>query len=437
MSLTSIFDLLEARELDALSKMCASGELGEDVLRSLHATRKISPLMSLVMCAAFPCETNENTGPKLVEITGDIWERMQRQNGPHPPARDYFDKVVDLARAMIHAGADPHQEAPGDCQLDAMASIQVSQLDEEGNFVEDEDDGPDEYGYPIIQDVQVEDQLTVPCAGRSALSLVVAMRSEMIQSSAMMREDQGCEEHEWDQAVNQFSQDPYKQKPQVVGAWEGAAQRLGKLVKLLQDTEPPPRVPRVRIPESVLSLWEASRADVSSHDLRLECADGERVSCHGHVLSLSSRPVKVMLAAPMVEGQQRCIKLHDCPRAAAALFVDLVYTGTTAADEDDLDAPLCLSALDLAHRWEATSVVAMLERALLDLVSEDHFEAIALAAALKELPLLRRACIKFGASSHAIAQKRARRELSPVVATLLGDSPAEVSAPATKKRRSF
>ena len=51
-------------------------------------------------------------------------------------------------------------------------------------------------------------------------------------------------------------------------------------------------------------------------------------------------------------------------------------------------------------------MVSMLERALASLVTDPHFEAIATAAALKELPLLRRACVRFGAASTTVGHQR-------------------------------
>ena len=265
--------------------------------------------------------------------------------------------------------------------------------------------------------------ITVGCAGRSALSLVAALRTKMRASEAQKRNmdyDNPHRELHWDPA------------PKVLRAWQDNELLLDELFKLFGKTEPPPRTVRVSVDEGVLGLWEASRADHASHDVILECAASEQASCHGHLLSLASPVVKVMLDSEMTEGQHRRIPVHDCPQFAANLFLDLVYSGTT---DDPPDATACVAALDLAYRWQVSGVVAMLERALTNLISDRDFEPIAIAAALKELPQLRRACLRFAAGSESVARKRARRELTPAVAEMLGDRPAAQTSTQARKRR--
>ena len=57
--------------------------------------------------------------------------------------------------------------------------------------------------------------------------------------------------------------------------------------------------------------------------------------------------------------------------------------------------PVALSAIELAHRWQAEGDVGMLERALVPLLAAETFAPIANEAALKELRLLSSSCITF------------------------------------------
>merc|ERR1712014_529338 len=100
--------------------------------------------------------------------------------------------------------------------------------------------------------------------------------------------------------------------------------------------------------------------DSASHDFTFHTRDAS-VTAHAAVLSKASPVLAAMLTTGMCEGQQRRIELKDVSSESVRLFLGLVYTGTTTMDFGQSEA---LAALDLAHRWQATIVVGMLENAL-------------------------------------------------------------------------
>ena len=146
-----------------------------------------------------------------------------------------------------------------------------------------------------------------------------------------------------------------------------------------------------------------------------------------------------MLGPAFREGQQRKIEVSDTPEAAVRLFLELLYTGGSTADP--LAVPVALSAIELAHRWQAEGAVGMLERALLPLLSAETFTSIANEAALKELRLLSSSCITFARNEESAIDELVRNgELSAAALRLIGRSVAadrREPAGGKKRRRSF
>ena len=146
-----------------------------------------------------------------------------------------------------------------------------------------------------------------------------------------------------------------------------------------------------------------------------------------------------MLGPAFREGQQRKIEVPDTPEAAVLLFLELLYTGGSTADP--LAVPVALSAIELAHRWQAEGAVGMLERALVPLLAAETFAPIANEAALKELRLLSSSCITFARDEpSAIDALVESGDLSAATLRLIGRSVAADShepAGGKKRRRSF
>merc|ERR1712217_704298 len=103
-----------------------------------------------------------------------------------------------------------------------------------------------------------------------------------------------------------------------------------------------------------------------------------------------------MLTTEMSEGQKRIINIEDASGESVKLLFSLMYTGTTTIEFRD---SVALTALDLAHRWQADVVVGMLSNILAEMISDSNFSGIAEAAQLKGLPVLTKACRRFGFSS--------------------------------------
>ena len=146
-----------------------------------------------------------------------------------------------------------------------------------------------------------------------------------------------------------------------------------------------------------------------------------------------------MLGPAFREGQQRKIEVPDTPEAAVRLFLELLYTGGSTADP--LAVPVALSAIELAHRWQAEGDVGMLERALVPLLAAETFAPIANEAALKELRLLSSSCITFARDEPSAVDALVEKgDLSAATLRLIGRSvSADSHEPAggKKRRRSF
>lgn len=199
---------------------------------------------------------------------------------------------------------------------------------------------------------------------------------------------------------------------------------------------------KLPIDTAVVDMWDAMLHDAATHDLTIEARDGS-VGAHASVLSHASPVLKLMLAAPMLEAQTRRLCVPDAPAHAVALFLEMLYTGTTtlaapAAEEADNDdaTTSALAALELAHRWSVASVQAMTEVLLAEQLRDGTFERIAEAAHLRGSATLADACRKFASKSRAVQADVAARKCSAAVLALLGEAAAD-EPPAKKPRRSF
>ena len=199
--------------------------------------------------------------------------------------------------------------------------------------------------------------------------------------------------------------------------------------------QPLERRKMVSVDESVLQVWEGVLADEASHDLAFVCEGDVTVHAHVAVLSNTSPVLRAMLSSSFREGTERKIEVTDTPPAAVRLFLDIVYTGGTA---EEMSVPIALSALDLAHRWEVTGVVGMLQRALVPLINKKTFVQIAEAAVTKSLPVLSSGCRSYAHKNRSqIDALRRATELSAAVLALIGCPEADGQQPPAKKRRSL
>merc|ERR1719198_1720629 len=117
--------------------------------------------------------------------------------------------------------------------------------------------------------------------------------------------------------------------------------------------------------------------------------------------------------------------------------MQLVYTGTICGEPD---APTLLGTLDLAHRWQISHVVMAVERALALMITGENFGELCETALLKELPVLRTACLRFALSHTGVRERLDQGEFGEVVTHSLGLEKAcaadqESSLSQTKRRR--
>ncbi|CAE6967785.1 BT4 [Symbiodinium natans] len=131
--------------------------------------------------------------------------------------------------------------------------------------------------------------------------------------------------------------------------------------------------------KGIVELWEKSLAAKASHDLTIETADG-MVTAHAHMMKAASPVVSAMLESPMKEGRTQCIEIKDTSNKAASLLLEIMYT---CSAQEEPDRETALHALDLAHRWHAEVVVAILADLLAGMITDESFLAISEHAALK------------------------------------------------------
>jgi len=201
---------------------------------------------------------------------------------------------------------------------------------------------------------------------------------------------------------------------------------LGEVSKTQSD--------KMSVDLSVVELWERVFHASSFHDVTFKTADGA-VTANNLVLSQASPVLAAMLSSTMREGTEKCIEVKDVSSKGATFFLELLYTGMTCSDIEDIGSAAALSALDLAHRWQVTNVVGMTARALESLLTDETFASIAEAGALKGISELKEACMAFAAGSSIVKQQVKDGKLPQVVLELLGERAG--SKHDSKRRRTF
>mmetsp|Transcript_38763 Transcript_38763/g.91004 ORF Transcript_38763/g.91004 Transcript_38763/m.91004 type:complete len:341 (-) Transcript_38763:442-1464(-) len=188
---------------------------------------------------------------------------------------------------------------------------------------------------------------------------------------------------------------------------------------------------KVAVAEGVVDLWESVLNMSTTHNVTLETADGN-VTAHDHVLMAASPVLEAMLQSAMKEGVHKHISVTDSSGTSVALFLEVLYTSSMRGSPSHLTM---LAALDLAHRWQVTTVVQQLADVLLEMITVESFVAIAAAAALKGLSSLTRACSVFGAKNPQVQAMLKKGSLPTAVRALLQPDAAKSSEAAKKKRR--
>jgi hypothetical protein len=159
---------------------------------------------------------------------------------------------------------------------------------------------------------------------------------------------------------------------------------------------------------------------------------GAEVTAHRLVLSAVSPMLKAALSGRW--GEPSRVRASSSSAEAVSLLLDLAYSGTSARD---FDHKLALEALDLAHEWQCDSIVLMLEGALVPLITNASFEAIALAAAVKELVPLREACARYAKISDEVGVNLDNKKYGAAVQDMLRPPKKGAEQPAKRPRRSF
>mmetsp|Transcript_51691 Transcript_51691/g.85738 ORF Transcript_51691/g.85738 Transcript_51691/m.85738 type:complete len:398 (-) Transcript_51691:124-1317(-) len=337
--------------------------------------------------------------------------------------------VAKLMATLLERCADPLIEAPRTCKSKLKMQLTHQEVSESGHLLYHDVDDFDDYGTECKWATHT---VSIECRGRSALACAVALRTECHKSSSLASTMEGQDFATT--AQHQTANDLYP-------VWRSTAKRLDALIARLADpvhrlaSSCGPDAQQLLVHESVVFLWEKFLLSSPTHDVVLQCEDGIQVTAHAQLLSCASPVLSAMLSSNMLEGSQQRVQLPDCPRAAASLFLELLYTGTTNAE---VDSSVALSVLTLAHRWQIPSVVSMMERALAGLLTEENFPEVASAASHRDLPTLKRACITFAAGSPCIQRRFEEEDLPREVLLLLdGRERVNESAPVKKMRRSF
>ncbi|CAJ1374043.1 unnamed protein product [Effrenium voratum] len=170
---------------------------------------------------------------------------------------------------------------------------------------------------------------------------------------------------------------------------------------------------KVLIDESLQDRWERV-LHASCHDVAFEVNDG-CVGAHVAVLSQSSPVLQAMLSSGSFrEAESKVIQVPDCDVKGLRLFLDLLYTGGT---REEVAVDMALAALD-----PVLPLVDVLGKILAGQLTEKTFAAVAEAAALKDLPAVKRACVAFAAESKAVKKQAGQRALPASVLAMLGVS---------------
>lgn len=251
------------------------------------------------------------------------------------------------------------------------------------------------------EDNPVGTEVTVRCAGRSAISTALRLREKM-------------------EKANQ-------------GDWVDEIDFLSKLVALFSKFSKSQHREQAAVELCVVDRWERMLCDEPSHDVVFTTADGP-CTAHSSMLKLASPVLKASLESAMLEGQHKRIVVADATVAVVNFFLELMYTGGSCSD---VDATVALGALELAHRWQVDDVVMMTERLLESLLADGTFEQIAGAAQRMQLRGLRLACASFAARSASVKQKLRTGALPPVVLDLLAQFVPDARSAEKKRRRMF
>eukprot|EP00929_Paragymnodinium_shiwhaense_P024624 TRINITY_DN15092_c0_g1_i1.p2 TRINITY_DN15092_c0_g1~~TRINITY_DN15092_c0_g1_i1.p2 ORF type:complete len:195 (+),score=47.92 TRINITY_DN15092_c0_g1_i1:1062-1646(+) len=86
------------------------------------------------------------------------------------------------------------------------------------------------------------------------------------------------------------------------------------------------------------------------------------ISCHSFILCLRSPVFRAMLGSKMLEGTSKAISLEDVDVDVAEAFVQFLYRD----DMEVQDYELCICLLELAHKYDVQSLVALCEWQLLE-----------------------------------------------------------------------
>ena len=180
-----------------------------------------------------------------------------------------------------------------------------------------------------------------------------------------------------------------------------------------------------------VDMWESIREMTHTHNVIFETAD-EEVAAHDLILVAASPVLKAMPQSTMKEGSSKRIPVKDSSGSGVRLLLDMLYTSSM---RDDPDYKAVLVALDLAHRWQVDSIVPVLARILMEMITVESFVAIAEASILRGLELLQRACRTFATNSSELETSAFPRE----VRKLLGEpeAPAAAACRDFEKRRTF
>mmetsp|Transcript_60659 Transcript_60659/g.112519 ORF Transcript_60659/g.112519 Transcript_60659/m.112519 type:complete len:378 (-) Transcript_60659:40-1173(-) len=165
---------------------------------------------------------------------------------------------------------------------------------------------------------------------------------------------------------------------------------LGELMQTMMVTATSDTNPPCKVSPEIVDMWSNLCTDSSSHDVVVKTKGGD-VTVHSVVLSAASPVVAAMLRSGMQEGVNKVVPV-DCPREAVQFLLDLVYTGCSSRESP---VTVLLPALDVAHAWQLSGVVAMMERALAGTLDKENFGEVAEAALLKNLEGLKVACRKY------------------------------------------
>ena len=184
---------------------------------------------------------------------------------------------------------------------------------------------PQRQRHSLIRHVKRKQRFSVSCQGQSTISFIMDLLGEL-------RKGKGGFD------------------------WTVTCSYLESILSLIKTTTAG-KSHGIVVHQEVARMWESFREMTSTHNVIFESSEGE-VSAHDQVLMISSPVLKAMLETSMKEGSCRRIDIKDSSSRGISLFLDLLYTSSSAIA--DLDYKTMLVALDLAHRWQVQHIVDML-----------------------------------------------------------------------------